>query len=342
MSSPGAEIIAIEYALPSRIETNEELQRLYPQWDMEALASKSGVRQRHIAAPEECASDLAYTACRQLLDETGFRPGDLHGLIVCTQTPDYIMPPTATLLQHRLGLPSSVAAFDYTLACSGYIYGLAMCKAFIESGLMQAILLVNCDTYSKYIRPDDRATRTLFGDGAAATLVCRGEQGIGPVFLGTDGSGASKFIARGGGCRNGLGSAYASAEEGPFRGPFIEMDGFGVLGFVKKEIPPFVSAFLEKAGLPRSQVDLFVFHQASRISLEQVCQLLEIPPEKTFTNFDLIGNTVSASIPIAIREAWQAGKIRAGMNSVLVGFGVGLSWGGAIMRWTEAFMGGRK
>jgi 3-oxoacyl-[acyl-carrier-protein] synthase-3 len=335
MNSHSAEIIAIEYSLPEHIETNEDLRRLFPQWDIDALAKRTGVSQRHIAAPEECASDLAYKACVALFEKRSIAPDDVDGLIVCTQSPDYVMPPTAALLQHRLGLPKSVMAFDYSLACSGYVYGLAMSKAFIESGLLNTVLLITCDTYSKYIRPDDRGVRSLFGDGAAVTLIRRGAPGIGEVSLATDGSGADRFIVRGGGCRRESCSSAPGSK--PNGGKHIEMDGFGILSFVKKEIPPFAESLLRRAALSTEDIDLFVFHQASKISLDQVSQLLGIPAEKTFTNFECIGNTVSSSIPIAIKDAWQVGKIKNGMLTMLVGFGVGLSWGGGIVRWTDNF-----
>lgn len=338
MHRPAAEIIAIEYCLPERVETNEDLHKLYPQWDMDALSKKTGVFQRHVAGPQECASDLAYNACLRLFETTGILPAAIDGLIVCTQSPDYVMPPNATLLQHRLGLNKSVAAFDYTLACSGYVYGLAMCKAFIESGFLETILLVTCDTYSKYIRRDDRGTRTLFGDGASVTLIRTGTPGICEVNLATDGSGGEKFIVRGGGCRNGLRTGDQNKTMAEAK--YIEMDGFGVLSFVKREIPSFTENLLRKARLSREEIDLFIFHQASKISLDQVSQILGIPPKKTFVNFENIGNTVSSSIPIAIKDAWHAGKLKPGMVTVLVGFGVGLSWGGGVVRWTDNFMSG--
>jgi 3-oxoacyl-[acyl-carrier-protein] synthase-3 len=338
MQRPAAEIVAIEYSLPKKVETNEELRALYPHWDIDAVAKKTGVFQRHVARAEECASDLAYSACLRLFEAQEILPAEIDGLLVCTQSADYVMPPTATLLQHRLGLNKSVAAFDYTLACSGYVYGLAMCKAFIESGLLRSILLVTCDTYSKYIRPDDRATRTLFGDGAAVTLIRKGTPGICEVGLATDGSGGEKFIVRGGGCRNGSRPGERNATGTDVK--HIEMDGLGVISFVKKEIPSFTENLLRKANLRREDIDLFIFHQASKISLDQVSQILGIPPEKTFINFANIGNTVSSSIPIAIKDAWQGGKLKPGMVATLVGFGVGFSWGGALVRWTNNFRGG--
>lgn len=337
MERAGAEILAVEYFLPAKVETNEQLRELFPHWDIDNLSKKTGVFQRHIAAQDECASDLAYQACVRLFEATQVSPPEIDGLIVCTQSPDYVMPPTSTLLQHRLGLSKKVAAFDYTLACSGYVYGLATCRAFIESGLLKCILLVTCDTYSKYIRPDDRGPRTLFGDGAAATLVRRGTPGICEVELATDGSGGDKFIVRGGGCRNGSGACPQTELKKDAK--YIEMDGFGVLSFVKKEIPSFTENLLAKARLCREDVDLFIFHQASKISLDQVSQILAIPPEKTFINFENIGNTGSSSIPIAIKDAWEAGRLIPGMVTLLVGFGVGLSWGGAVVRWTDRFIG---
>jgi 3-oxoacyl-[acyl-carrier-protein] synthase III len=336
MQERAAEIIAVEYACPEKVETNLDLQRLYPAWDMDSVAGKTGVYERHLAAPEECASDFAYNACVKLLDRVAVPRSAIDGLIVCTESPDYVLPPNATLLQHRLGLPKSVAAFDYTLACSGYVYGLAICKAFIEAGLLETLLLVTCDTYSKYIRPDDRGARTLFGDAAAATLLRCGERGIGEVDLATDGSGAEAFILRNRGCRNGVRHDDSHA---PPSGNFIHMDGHAVLTFVKNEIPAFISSLLRGAHLDLNDIDLFIFHQASKIAMDQLRSVLGLPCHKTFSNLEKLGNTVSSSIPIAIHDAWRAGKLKPGMLTLLVGFGVGLSWGGVLVRWTNNFMG---
>ncbi|HEV2495908.1 MAG TPA: ketoacyl-ACP synthase III [Terriglobia bacterium] len=333
MSARAAEIIAIDYACPQKVETNLDLQQAYPGWDMESVVKKTGVYQRHIAGPEECASDLAYEACVKLMDRVAVSPVSIDGLIVCTESPDYVLPPNAPLLQHRLGLPRSVAAFDYTLACSGYVYGLAICKAFIEAGLLENVLLVTCDTYSKYIRPDDRGARTLFGDAAAATLVRCGERGIGELDLATDGSGAKAFILRSGGCRNGVRHQHNHA----LAAEYIQMDGLAVLTFVKKEIPAFTRSLLRKAHLDLNDIDLFIFHQASKIAMDQLQAALGLPCHKTFSNLEKLGNTVSSSIPIAIHDAWRAGKLKPGMLTLLVGFGVGLSWGGALVRWTGNF-----
>lgn len=321
----GAEIVGIEYALPARIVTNADLEREYPAWDMPAVARKTGVVERHVAAEGECASDLAFQACERLLAATGVRREEVDGLLVCTQSPDFIMPPTSAILQRRLGLPTTVAAFDYTLACSGFVYGLAISRAFIESGILGTVLLVTCDTYSKYIRPDDRATRTLFGDGAAATLIRRGRAGIGHVELGTDGSGAEAFIVREGGCR---------VPSTPGTSPTIAMDGLAVLGFVKREVPGLTHRLLRRGGVTRDDVDLFVFHQASQVSLDVLASSLEIPPSRLLVSLTHVGNNVSSSIPMGLRDAWAAGRLKPGMLLATVGFGVGFSWGGALLRWT--------
>jgi len=335
MPERAAEIIAVEYACPEKVETNLDLEKLYPTWNMSSVARRTGVYQRHIAGPDECASDLAYRACVKLLARAAVAPSAIDGLIVCTESPDYILPPNAPLLQHRLGLAKSVAAFDYTLACSGYTYGLAISKAFIEAGLLENILLVTCDTYSKYIRPDDRGARTLFGDGAAATLIRRGERGIGEVDLATDGSGAGSFILKNGGCRNGV---HQHGGDSPQDGVHIQMDGPAVLNFVKGEIPAFITNLLRKGRLAPEQVDLFIFHQASKTALDELQAILKIPCDRTFSNLEKMGNTVSSSIPIAIHDAWRAGRVKPGMVTLLVGFGAGLSWGGVFVRWTNNFM----
>ena len=310
------------YALPERIESNEELARQNPAWNFDDIVPKTGVRSRHVAGPATCASDLAHDAAAKLFREGDVDPADVDTLLYCTQSPDYFLPTTACLLQNRLGLPITSKAFDFNLGCSGFIYGLATAGAYIASGIARKVLLLCADTYTRYIRPDDRTARTVFGDGAAAVLLEPASNGesIGPFVFGTDGRGYDKIIVRGGGMRHAAEPATLS-----LHGPAVFM-------FTKERIPACVRELLQKGECEMSAVDLFVFHQASKLVLDELQRTLEIPPGKVVRNYELIGNTVSASIPIALCDAFAAGTAARGQRVAFVGFGVGLSWGACLAR----------
>jgi 3-oxoacyl-[acyl-carrier-protein] synthase-3 len=219
-----------------------------------------------------------------------------------------------------------VAALDFTLGCSGFVYGLGLAKGMIESGQVNNVLMLTADTYSKFIHPDDRSVRSLFGDGGAATLIAgkvSPEHLIGPFVYGTDGSGAEHLIVRGSGARSGGGSPAGQ----------LCMNGPEIFNFTLEAVPTCVKALLARANVSLDVVDLFVFHQANAYMLEHLRLKLELPAEKFFVFLENCGNTVSSSIPIAIKEAMLAGRLRPGMTVMLVGFGVGLSWAATIVKW---------
>jgi 3-oxoacyl-[acyl-carrier-protein] synthase III len=339
MQVSGAYIAGVDYALPARRVGNDELAHLHPEWKMTQVAMRSGVQSRHWSGPGETALDLAEVACRKLLDRKCAELGKVNALLFCTQSPDYVMPPNACLLQHRLGLPRTVAALDYTLACSGFVYGLYLAKALIGAGMAEHVLLVTAETYSKWINPDDRGPSTLFGDGAATTLISAGEASIGGFVLGTDGGGASGFMVPAGGARFPRSSETALLTRDPSgnirSAENLYMNGQAVLDFVKKEIPALVYRLLEQEKLTLDELDLVIFHQASQVALDFLSNALRIPPIKQFNNMANVGNSVSASIPIALRDAELQGKLKPGMRVMLIGFGVGLSWGGCIVNWRK-------
>ena len=343
MTAGGAHIAAVDYALPDRRVMNTELGELHPEWKMSRVVHLTGVESRHWAQTDETALDLGEAACRRLLVRTGLDPTNVDAILFCTQSPDYIMPPNACLLQHRLGVPDTVAALDFTLACSGFVYGLWLAKALIESGSARNVLLVTAETYSKWTRPDDRGTMTLFGDGAAAALISAGRAGLGAFQLATDGSGGACFMVPTGGAREPRSAAARSNVDGDGQAggaDHIVMDGNAVLEFIKREVPKLARTLLTQAELTLDDLDLVVFHQGSLVSLAYLYRVLGVPEHKRFTNIDHVGNTVSASIPIALREAELQGVLRPGMRVMLVGFGVGLSWGGCIVTWQEEGFGG--
>jgi 3-oxoacyl-[acyl-carrier-protein] synthase-3 len=331
-----ARIEAIAYSLPERIVTNEDLARENPAWNMGSTQDKSGVTSRHVAAPGETALDLAQRSCDQLFSGLAEGKSAVDAIIFCTQSPDYIMPPNAHLLHQYLRLPDEVIAFDFNLACSGYVYGLAIAGSLIECGLAKKALLVNADTYSRYIHPRDRSCRVLFGDGAAATLL----SGAGPGgFLGFElashGSGFDKFYIPAGGLRRPQSQdtlVESVDRSGNVRTPeHIQMDGFGVWSFINSVVPRQIRALLSKTGLTIPDIDQFIFHQASRMTLDSLVKILSLDGAKVFRNYSEIGNTVSASIPIALKDAIDGGRVKSGDRILLSGFGVGLSYGSTIL-----------
>ncbi len=266
---------AIETALPSAVLDNEQLASQFEGWTADKIFSKTGIRVRRIAAEDECASDLAVRAAQALFERHAIDPGTVDFLLYCTQTPDFFLPTTACVIQQRLGLPLACGALDFNLGCSGYVYGLGLAKALIDSGQARTVLLLTADTYSKLINPADKSVRTLFGDGAAATLVVAGDRAslVGPFVYGTDGAGAQNLIVPTGGMRRRVvpDAELVSDDSGNARTVNdLYMNGAEIFTFTLRVVPEAVSQLLEKAGLQQDAVDLFVFHQANRFMLEHL------------------------------------------------------------------------
>jgi 3-oxoacyl-[acyl-carrier-protein] synthase-3 len=330
--------LKISSYLPPGILANEELAKSFPGWTAEKIYEKTGIRQRHIAAAGECASDLAEQAARKLFAEYTIDPKSIDFLILATQSPDYFLPTTACILQARLGIPTTAGAFDYNLGCSAYIYGLALSKGLLTAGIASNILLIMADTYSKHLHPMDKSVRTIFGDGAAATLISAASaEKIGQIVLGTDGRGYDKLIVPAGGMRLNRSDETAvehTDESGNTRSQdHLFMEGTEIFSFTITTVPRTVKEVLAKNELTMEEIDLFVFHQANKYMLDFLCKKCKIPSEKFYMNFADCGNTVSASIPIALARAVQDGTLKSGMKVMLVGFGVGLSWGATVITW---------
>lgn len=332
----------VAWHIPDRILDNKELEQVFPEFPADKIFEKTGIRERRVAAPGECASDIAVAAAEKLFERGSCRPEELDYLLFCSQTPDHILPTTACLLQERLGLPHSSGAMDFNLGCSGYVYGLGLAKGLIETGQAEKVLLLTADTYSKLIHPQDRSVRTLFGDGAGATLVCGVEDAgcgdlLGPFIYGTDGKGGGNLIVRAGGFRmplerTCLGDGTPSAAPGP--GPeHLFMAGPEIFSFTLKVVPTFVKQLLSRAELTLDQIDLFVFHQANRFMLDHLRNKLQIPEDRFVLALEKYGNTVSSTIPIALAEAGRGGRLFSGARVMLVGFGAGYSWAAGMVRW---------
>lgn len=334
-----AVVQAFAHYLPERRLRNEELAEVYPAWTAEKILKKTGIRERSIAAEDEFVSDLAVAAAERLLEETGFPRKDIDLLVLCTQTPDYFLPSTACLVQARLGLGTATAAFDFSLGCSGYPYGLAIVRGLLESRVARNALLIMAETYSKHIHPLDKSVRTLFGDAASATLVTlerRDAAALGPFVLGTDGLGAENLIVRRGAGRGRVRQPEPETvdENGNVRTDAnLYMNGTAIFEFTIRRIPEVVGELLRRAELRPEDIQWFVFHQANEYMLRYLQRKIGIPDERFPLHFAHCGNTVSATIPIVLENLVTRGQVQRGDRIMSVGFGVGYSWGANLIRW---------
>lgn len=329
-----AYIKGISYYLPEKVVTNEELVAEFPEWTVEKIADKVGVRQRHVADDNETALDLAHQACKNLFSEyPDVLKEDIDFVILCTQSPDFILPTSACILQNRLGLRTDIGAFDFNLGCSGYVYGLAIAKGLIAGGIARNVLLVTAETYNKHLHPRDKGNRTIFGDGATATLVSTdGFAEIGEFSLGTDGRGAGNLIIYTGGARHPEKSNDLKFDENgnPVSPDYLHMNGSEIFVFTQKAVPKLVKANLEANHLTMDDINLVILHQANSFMLEFLRKKMKIDSAKFFVNMENIGNTVSNSIPIALKDAQNADLLHG--NILISGFGVGYSYGACILR----------
>lgn len=331
-------IECIEYYLPEKEVSNKELQELHPDWDVEKVGAKSGVFNRHLASKSETAFDLACQAIEKLLTNNQLTVSEIDGIIFCTQSPDYIMPSNAFLVHKHFRFDSKVWAFDYNLACSGYVYGISIARGMIMSGMGKKVLLINADTYSKYIHPDDRSTSVLFGDGAAASIIsARESDGVVDISLASSGEEYDSFYIPAGACRIPFSTKTKELvidHSGNHRTlENIHMNGFAVWKFISRTVPEQINNILDKNNLALDDIQLFVFHQASKLTLDSLIKSLKIDPAKAYLNLDKVGNTVSASIPIALKFAEIEGRLKKGDLILISGFGVGLSWGSIILKY---------
>lgn len=330
-----AYIHSISYYLPHDILTNEKINKDFPEWDIEKISSKTGINYRHISAPDEFASDMAFSAAEKLFHEHSIDRNEIDFLLLCTQSPDYFLPTTACILQDKLKLKTTVGALDFNLGCSGYVYGLSLAKGLIVSGLAKNVLLITSETYSKFIHPKDKSNKTIFGDAASATLVSseRGLFEIGDFVFGTDGSGAENLIVKNGGLRNLIKqNADIVDEYGNVRNDNnLFMNGSEIFNFTSEAVPLLIESILKKIKLDLKAIDLFIFHQANRYMLNHLRKKIGIPEEKFHISMEHCGNTVSSTIPIAMYEAIASKKVKKNDKILLAGFGVGYSWAACIL-----------
>ena len=325
-----AGIIGIGCYLPEKKLTNQDLEKMVDTSDA-WITERTGIKTRHIAAPDQATSDLAYEASLQALADAKTKPEELDMIIVATETPDYKYPSTACLLQAKLGAKNA-ACFDLSAGCSGFVYALGIGSQSIVSGLYKKILLVGAETLSRIINWTDRNTCVLFGDGAGAAVLGRVDDGYGVLSLelGADGTGGEHLIQPAGGSRN-----PTTHETVDAYGQCVHMDGQDVFKFAARKMPAACKKVLQKAGMTIDDIALLVPHQANLRIIDNAIDRLKINRDRVWFNIEKHGNMSAACVPVCLTEAQQAGRLKKGDNVIMVAFGAGLTWAGALLKWAK-------
>lgn len=314
--------------LPEKIRTNADLEKLCDTND-EWIRQRSGIERRHVADDDHGTSDLALEASKMALDNAGISAKDLDAIVCCTVTPDQFFPASANLLHGKLGA-ENIPSFDINAACSGYMCGLATANGFIETGLYKNVLLVGAEVAGKFMDWDYRNTAVLFGDGAGATVLTaeEGDHGVKYMELGSDGASHHILEAPGNGSREPI--TPENVNDHPYR---IEMDGQELFKRAVRKLAELGERALEETGLSIDDIKVYVPHQANARIIEAACSRLKMPLDRTIININETGNTVAATIPIALHEAVDQGRIERGDHIMLASYGAGLTWGVSIIQW---------
>ena len=322
----GVQIVGTGCYLPDKVVTNDDLANLG--CDAEWIIQRTGIRERRHAPPEIATSDMAVEAAERSLEAAGVDRGEIDLLVLATLSPDYLMPATATAVQDRLGL--CCAAMDVSAACAGFMYAMVTAAQFIAAGTSRYALVIGADTNSRVMDPDDKKTYPLFGDGAGAVVLAKSsdEQGLVAYTLGANGSGTELLIRPAGGVRNPLSMSGENVRDW-----FVKMDGRPVFKWAVRLLEDTTNQVLGAAGVDRDDVSLWIFHQANVRIIDAAVDSLGIDRSKVVLHLDRYGNTSAGSVPIALDESLRAGQIRRGDLVLMCGFGGGLSWGTALMRW---------
>jgi 3-oxoacyl-[acyl-carrier-protein] synthase-3 len=325
---PSARFAGIGFYLPEPVLTNADFEKMVDTSD-EWIVSRTGIHERHIAKPEEATSDLAIKAANMAMADAGITAGDLDLILIGTATPDMPFPATACIVQDRIGAKNA-AAFDITAACSGFVYGITIAQSMIAMGKVRRALVIGVETLSRILDYTDRATCVLFGDGAGAVIMeaCEPGEGILGTYMKSDGSYAELLYLPGGGSRRPL-----TEESLRNREQYVKMKGDGLFKYAVKAMVEASEIVLAKAGLTHGHIDFLVPHQANYRIIEGVRSRLGVPKEKVIVNIDRVGNTSSASIPIAFCEARDKGLVKRGDIVLMVAFGGGLTWGAVLLKY---------
>ena len=323
-----AGVLGVGHHVPERVVTNRDLESRLDTTD-EWIRTRTGIRERRVAAPDEAVSDLALPAAREALRQAGLHPQELDLILVATVTPDHAFPSTACVLQHGLGAQRA-AAMDISAACTGFLYGVAAAEAMIRAGAARYVLVVGAETLSKILNWEDRSTAILLGDGAGAVVLGPAPVGFGVLstHLGADGSGGPLVCLPAGGSRM---PATADTVAGALH--TFQQNGREVYKFATQIMGDAAEEALARAGRTPAEVALLVPHQANYRIIEAAARRFDFPMERVWVNIDRYGNTGAATIPIALSEATAAGRLHRGDLVLAVAFGGGLTWGAAVMRW---------
>ncbi len=320
---------SIASELAARVQSNAELVADVPGWTADRIHKSTGILERRIAASDETAGDLCLRAANHLLDTGRIDRSTIDTLIVCTQSPDHFLPATACVLQDRLRLPCSVAAFDVMLGCSSYTYGLWMARSLVLSNSAHNVLLLVGDTLSKYCHPTNLSVASLFGDGATASLIRSQPENawaaIGPSVLGSDGRGAANLILKAGASR--LPTSEIASDR------FLVMNGAEIASFAVATVKTVIAGLLDKVGLNLADIDGFIFHHANPVFVQRLATAYKLPPEKVPIGLSQVGNIGGSTIPLLVEQCAQSGRFHRGQKLVLVGFGVGYSWAATYLEW---------
>lgn len=316
--------------VPERILSNKDLEDMVDTSD-EWIIQRTGIRERHIAAENESTSDLALQAAQSAMEEAGLDPLDLDAVILATLTPDTYCPAGACYVQKLLGAENA-CSFDLSAACTGFVYGITVGSSLVRSGVHKNVLVIGAETLSRFIDYTDRNTCILFGDGAGAAVLSRAEEGsesrLVDHYLRSDGGGADLIIMPGGGSRQ-----PASADTVDGKKHFLSMQGSDVFKFATRSMQVLIETAIERNDISISDLDLVVPHQVNSRIIETVLRKIDLPEEKIYLNLQRYGNTSAASVPMALHEAVEEGRIEKGSLVLLVAFGAGLTWGYNLVRW---------
>lgn len=315
----------ISYYLPSNKLSNDDIATRFPEWDSAKIIQKIGIKNRNITDRDQFTSDIAIEAINALCNENQIEKSEIDYLIVCTQSPDYFLPTTACIVQHKAGLSTNCAAIDINQGCSGYIYGLSLAKGLIISKVAKNVILVTAEMYSKYIHEKDKGNLSIFGDAASATLISdNGMYKIGEFSLGSDGSGFENLIVKNGAVKN-----VKTLDIDQPNDNNLFMNGPEIFNFTAKAVPELLDKTLEKNDESIGAIDYFIFHQANTFMLEYLRKKINIPKDKFLIDMEDYGNTVSSTIPIVLQNSINASL--EGNKLLLAGFGVGYSWGAVVI-----------
>lgn len=323
-----AHIVGWGKYIPERVVTNHDIAKIMDTSD-DWIQSRTGIRERRFAAEDETTATMAIEAARLALDRARLAPSAVDLIIVATLSPDYFFPATASIVQNAIGA-NHAGAFDLSAACAGFIYALSMGSAAIRAGTARVVLVIGAETLSRILDKQDRSTYPLFGDGAGALVLQAHDTpgGVMSVQLGSDGSGAEHLSIPAGGSK--MPASHATVDK---RLHYLQMNGREVYRFATRIMGKVSKEACDKAGISIDEIDLFVPHQANIRIINSASKSLGLPDDKVFTNLDKYGNTSAASVPIALCEAIEQGRVRTHDKIVMVGFGGGLSWGAAVVEW---------